>query len=97
MDTTTKITIHTEHDIMKKVIEKAICEAAKRIKEGSAILPEKKDMQKAFITVTEILTKSSPINHTTEHTQKLVDLYIFTLAQATSTMLYLFDINTDEE
>ncbi len=96
-DRTTKINIETEHSVIKKVIEKAIYEASRRIQEGSAVLPAKQDNQKALIAVTEILTNNSPLGHTAEQTQQLVDIYMYTLAQSTSAMIHLFEIDSTVE
>ena len=88
MTKTTNVEITTSHKLTLQVIEMAVYQATKRVREGSAILPEQQDRQAAHQVISKLLEENK---HLEEYGLTLIDIYLFTLAQATSAMVTLFD------
>lgn len=101
---TTKVELFDINKLTLKTIEQAMYQATKRVREGTAILPEQQDKQEAEQVVTKLLdacTETVTWKQNGEFCEELATLtnvYLFTLAQATSAMVSLFvDPTSDME
>jgi len=92
---TTQAIPTTVHQLTMIVIEKTINDAARRLREGTAILPEPQDAETARQVITKLLDGED--KQLKAATQQLIDIYMFTLAQATSAMVSLFNDDTSSD